>query len=175
MATADKGDGTTPDPDVGRLEPLLLVNEDQAIAKRIEAVVPQVKPRPRRQRGTGVGGRLMLLMLVFGAAFGIYALIGTPIRLPIWAVAEVETAAECGACAPRFRKGRCAIGGIEVTVGDDWVPHLVLEQVRLLQAEGKTLLTLPETQLTFDPDSLMLGKFRAQKPADHRGAVGGAP
>ncbi|MEO8241201.1 MAG: AsmA-like C-terminal region-containing protein [bacterium] len=151
----------TPDPNAGKLEPLLLVNEDQAIAARNAAVVPEVAPRRRRRRGSGVGGRLTLLLLVFGAAFGIYTLIGTPIRLPIWAVAEVEQRLNV-ALGPSLQKGGIAVGGIEVMVGDDWVPHLVLEQVRLLQAEGKALLTLPETQMSFDGDSLLHGKFRAK-------------
>ena len=108
-----------------------------------------------------MGGQLFVLLLAFGLAAIVYALVGRPVTLPVWAVAEVEQ--RLNRVVDQALPGAAlAVGGIEVTLGDDWVPHLVLEDVALLQPGGQTVLTLPETHLAVDPDGLMHGELRAK-------------
>ena len=133
--------------------------DPQPAAKAADPAMPKA-PRKRRHRN-GIGGRLFLLLFIFTLAGVVYAMVGKPIALPVWAVAEVEQRLN-RALDTALPNAALAIGGIEVTVGDDWVPHLQLEDVRLLQPGGKTLLSLPETQLSLDPEGLIHGDFRAK-------------
>ena len=108
-----------------------------------------------------MGGRLFLLIMIFGLAASVYAIVGKPIALPVWALAEIEQ--RLNRVMDQAMPGSAlAIDRIEVTLGNDWVPHLLLEDVRLLQPGGKTLLTLPETQLSLDPQALVHGDLRAK-------------
>ena len=160
MAAAEAGDGMTLLP--GGAEPLVLA-QAQRLAPMAELVEPAAVPRPRRvrRRGSGLGGRLFLLLVVFGLALLGYEFVGKPIRLPVWAVAEIEARLN-RALEGTLPAGALSVGGIEVSVGNDWVPHLVLEDLRLLQPGGQTLLTLPETQLSLDGAGLVQGQFRAK-------------
>ena len=116
--------------------------------------------RPRRRR-VGFGARIVLLLVLFGLSAVVLDVVGRPISLPVWAVAEVEARLN-RALADALPDGALSVGGIEITLGDDWVPHLVLEDLRLLQSGGQTLLTLPETYLNLDPSGLLEGQVRAQ-------------
>lgn len=118
-------------------------------------------PRRSRRHRTGVVGRLVLLALVFGLAAGVYALVGRQVALPVWAVAEVEARINA-AVGDALPQGAVSISGISVMIGDDWVPHLMMEDVRLLKPDGQALLTLPEAQVTLDTSGLMQGVARAQ-------------
>ncbi|MGV8987008.1 MAG: hypothetical protein ACOH2H_12070 [Cypionkella sp.] len=104
---------------------------------------------------------MFLLVLLFGLAALALEFVGRPLRLPVWAVAEVETRLN-RSLAEALPQGALSVGGIEISVGDDWVPHLVLDDLRLLQPGGRTLLTLPEIFLNLDPSDLMRGRLRAQ-------------
>ena len=161
MTTVGTGDGMTPTPDAG----ILLLGEDQRTAPFVEVEVPPVPPKSRirrkRRRGSGLGGRLFLLVLVFGLAAVAYHFVGKPIQLPVWAVTEIETRLNAS-LEGALPDGALSVGGIEVTVGNDWVPHLVLEDLRVLQPGGQTLLTLPETQLTLDPAAMIHGQLRVK-------------
>jgi hypothetical protein len=123
----------------------------------------QLPQRPRaRGRKAGKAGLWLLLSLVLVAGlagFAVLGLTGSPIRLPVWAVAEVETRLN-RALGDAVPDGALSVGGIEVAVDDDWVPRLRLEDVRLMQQDGKALLTLPETRLSFDPTALLDGHIR---------------
>ena len=121
---------------------------------------PALARRKTRRVRTGLGGRLLLLLLVFGLAGGIYAMVGKPIGLPVWAVAEVEQRLNRNLDGV-MTDGALSIGGIEVMLGDDWVPHLVLEDVRLLKFSGQTLLSLPEAHVALDPKGFLQGAIRA--------------
>ena len=122
---------------------------------------PQLRPRRKRRTKTGLGGRLVLLSLIFGLALAAYAMVGTSVGLPVWAVAEVEQRLN-RALDGVLPDAALSVGGIEVTVADDWVPHLVLEDVRLLKPGGQTLLSLPEAHLTLDPNGVLHGAFRVK-------------
>ncbi|MEI6098773.1 MAG: DUF3971 domain-containing protein, partial [Alphaproteobacteria bacterium] len=119
-------------------------------------------PRPRRPvRRDRLGGRLLLLLAVFGLTGMMYAAAGKSFALPVWAVAEIEQRLN-RAVGQALPGGALAVGGIDVMLGDDWAPHLTLVDVRLLQPAGQTLLSLPETVLSLDPKGLMQGELRAK-------------
>ena len=156
MTTAGKGDGagqypqapvTDPDKAVPRWSPRKIF----ARKKRVKA--------PRRHR-SGLLGRLVFLALVFGLGALTLQLMGRTLPMPVWVVAEVEARLN-RSLADALPGGALSLGGIDVTVGEDWVPHLVLEDLRLLQADGQTLLALPETYFSLDPAGLPQGQFRA--------------
>lgn len=143
--------------------PLVLGQEDRAdlpaATPAPETPAPAAPPRRKRRRKTGLGGRLFLLLLICGLAAGVYSLRGQRFDLPVWAVAEVESRLNRG-LEGALPEGALALGGIEVMLGEDWVPHLVLEDVRLLKPGGATLLALPEAHLTLDPEGVLEGNFR---------------
>ena len=86
-------------------------------------------------------------------------MVGRPIGLPVWAVAEVEQRLTL-ALEEVLPDAALAVGGIEVMVSDDWVPYLVLEDVRLLKPDGMTLLSLPEAHLALDGAQILNGALR---------------
>lgn len=138
---------------------LILRPEDRLPPEPLAGPLPSRSLRLRRR--AGLGGRLFLLLFLF--AFSALALkfVGRPIPLPVWVVAEVESRLN-HALATALPDGALSVGGIEITLGDDWVPHLVLEDLRLLQPGGQTLLTLPEIYVNLDPAGLLQGQVRAQ-------------
>lgn len=98
-----------------------------------------------------------LAVLALVAGFGLLAVTGKPLRLPVWVVAEAET--RINDRLPR-RDLRLSIGAIEIMVDQDWVPRLRLEDLRLARREGAQLLRLPEARVTFDARSLLRGAIR---------------
>lgn len=163
MTAAREGGGAraVPDPalaDAGPCEaaavPLILRPEDRLPYGRNP-------PRPRRRRRRLIGVRLVMLVMLFGLALVALDLVGRPLQLPVWLVAEVEARLN-KTLAGALPDNALSVGGIEITLGDDWVPHLVLEDLRLLQPGGQTLLTLPETHLSLDPAGLVHGQLNPQ-------------
>ncbi len=161
MASADTGDKTTPAAAAVAGGATLLLTDEARVDEPGAPTSPAPRQRKRRRARNGLGGRLFLLLVVFGLAAAIYALVGKPIGLPVWAVAEVEQRVNI-ALDGALPNGAVSVGGIEVMVGDDWVPHLVMEDVRLLKPGGQTLLTLPEAHVALDPDGLIHGVLRAK-------------
>ena len=147
MTAAGQGDGTGQKPDAATAAP----------AKRARK-----KPakHPRRHR-SGLLGRLVFLVLVFGLGALTLQLLGRTLPMPVWVVAEVEARLNRG-LSDALPGGALSLGGIDLTVGDNWVPHLVLEDLRLLQPDGQTLLALPETYFSLDPAGLAQGQLRAR-------------
>lgn len=100
-------------------------------------------------------GRLSLALVLFLAvlagagAIVLWALLGRTVALPVWAVAEFETRAN-GTISAALPGSGIAIGRIDVTLEEGWTPNLRLEDVRLLQGQGSTLLSLPEVKVAFD-------------------------
>ncbi len=137
MALADSGEEAVPAP----------------IA--LEAAAKPAGRGPRR-RGSGLGGRLVLVLLVCGVFAAGYALVGRPVSLPVWAVAEIEQRLN-RAVDQVLPQGAVAVGGIAVMLGHDGVPHLQMEDVRLLKPGGASLLTLPDVRVSLDGDRLLAG------------------
>lgn len=115
------------------------------------------KPPRRRLRRAGRAGlslivMLSLLALVLGVT--VLALTGQPIRLPVWVVAEVE--ARGNAALSREMPGAAlSVGAVEIRIDEGWAPRIRIEDLRLLQGQGATLLALPDVRLDFDAASLL--------------------
>ncbi len=118
--------------------------------------------RPRRKRGwSGLWLILVLKLLALGVGVASLVLTGKTIRLPVWAVAEVETRLN-RAFAGTLPDGAIAVEAIEVGIDPDWVPRLRLADLRILKPGGEALLTLPDARLSFDPGAMAGGEFRAR-------------
>lgn len=121
--------------------------------------IDSTAPPPRGGRRRGRLGLWLLasLVLIAGVAgLGLLALTGRPLALPGWAVAQIET--RLNAALP-VDQTQVALGGIEITVGRDWVPRLRLTDLRLAQG-GAMLLRLPEARLSLEPAGLLAGQVR---------------
>jgi hypothetical protein len=141
-----------------------------------EAPPPAPKPRrrllrgarhPRPVRGRVPWGIITLMFLAVALAALAVGLAGKPLRLPVWAVVEVEERlnnalrrAIATGDAPAAQGGTVSLGGAVVTVGADFIPRLTFEDLRLMQAGGERLLTLPETRVTLDAGALATGQLR---------------
>ena len=123
---------------------------------------PAPRPQPKRRR-KAVGFWLLIFALVTTSlvGFGILGLTGRPIKLPVWAVAEVESRLNT-AMAGSNGGLSVSVGAIELMVDHDWVPRLALDDLRILQADGAAVMTLPEVRASFDPKMLLKGSLRAQ-------------
>lgn len=150
------------DPPPAELGASLIPAEGQGKAA-LAATPPATKAAPPTKRHrTGLFGRLMLVVVLFGLIFSALGLSGKQIPLPVWAVAEIETRANA-ALGKVMPEGALSLGGVEVMVDSDFVPRLRLDDLRLLKADGQTFLRLPELRVSFDPAALMTGKIRAAR------------
>ncbi len=123
---------------------------------------PRRKPRRRKPRvGGGLGLIVLTLALVLGG-LAIAAAGGVMLRLPVWAVAEVEARLN-RAVDPALPEGAVSVGGIALGLQDGWQPVLRLSDLRLLQRGGASLLTLPETEITLDLPALLSGHLRPSR------------
>ena len=131
--------------------------------------------RNRAMRGVRRAGRAGLILIVVLAVvagaltLGVLALSGKPIRLPVWAVAEVETRANA-LLREAVPGAALSVGGIEITLESDWTPRLRLEDSRLLQGSAGTLLALPDLRVSFDAAAFVTE--RALRPSGLR-IIGG--
>jgi hypothetical protein len=129
--------------------------KDRRKAERRQSELPPPDGR-KRQRRSGLVGRLVFLLLALTLALGLPALSGRTFPLPVWAVAEIEDRLDIA--LDRALPGHAAaVGGLTLTIGADWAPQLDIEDLTLLRPSGRPLLTLPETHLTLDPGSLLRG------------------
>ena len=155
MTSAGQGDGAGQEP----LAPV--TDPAQAVPAPRKRFALRKRPNPPRRHGSGLLGRLIFLAVVFGLAALTLQLLGRTLPMPVWVVAEVEARLN-RSLADGLPGSALSLGGIELTVGEDWVPHIVLDDLRLLQAGGQTLLALPETFLNLDPSGLPQGQLRAK-------------
>ncbi|MGL5009912.1 MAG: DUF3971 domain-containing protein [Paracoccaceae bacterium] len=133
-------------------------------------VTPEVAPveqaptarRRRRRRHLWPMLRSALAMVAFlglligGTIFGVLALTGKTLVLPRWMVDGVE--GQLKANIPENLS--VSLGAVEVLVDDGWVPRLAVQDMRLLGADGATLVSLPETRVVFDAGAFTSGAIR---------------
>jgi hypothetical protein len=112
-----------------------------------------VPPRKRRRGAISFWFLIGMIIIVGLAGFAVLALTSKPIKLPVWAVVEVEARLN-NALSPMETDVSLSVGAIEFMVDRDWVPRLALEDLRILQSNGSALLTLPEVRASFDPKAL---------------------
>ncbi len=142
-----------------------VADAEQAEAGPAEPSAPKSRRAQRRQRrGRGrisLTVVLTLVLLALGFTYLTLAYTGKAIRVPIWAVAELETRLNASLDGSRLPVGTAiSVGDVEISVGRDFVPRFRLEDLRLIEASGRALLALPETQVAFDPKALLSGKVR---------------
>ncbi|MDO9638753.1 MAG: hypothetical protein Q7J44_09440 [Pseudotabrizicola sp.] len=138
----------------------------------VPKAVPRSLPRSHMRRAGRLGLATVLALGVAAAlaVLAVLALTGKPIRLPVWTVAEIETRANA-ALQEVLPGAAVSVGGIEIMLDPDWTPRLRLEDLRLLQGPGSTLLALPDLRLSFDARAFLTE--RALRPASLR-IIGGA-
>lgn len=122
------------------------------------------RPPRRTRRGRGrisLTVILTLVALVLGFGYLALAYTGKTIRLPTWGVAEIEARLNEGLAQARLPKGTAvSLGGVELAVDTDFVPRFRLEDIRLIGDTGRSLLTLPEATVAFEPRALLSGRVR---------------
>ena len=128
-----------------------------------QAPTNPIPARPRKRRRGVIGFWFLIAVIFFAGAisFAVLGLTGKPIKLPVWAVAEVETRLNT-ALSTVAADMSLSVGAIELMVDRDWVPRLALEDLRILQGNGTALMTLPEVRTSFDPKALLKGALRPQ-------------
>lgn len=144
-----------------RLPPLRLTRSDRVAAR------PDPAPGLRRPARRGrLSLTVIVTLILMAAAFGYLtmAYTGKSLRIPTWGVAEIEARLNGALAGARLPRGSAlSLGGVELAVDGDFVPRFRLEDIRLLGGNGRSLLTLPEAALSFDPRALLSGKVRPSR------------
>lgn len=149
-------DGHSPVAAPGRPGPLILTSALQATPTRAER-------RVRARRRGRISLTVILTLVVLALAFGYLTLAytGKALRLPTWTVAEIEARMNEGLEGARLPIGTAvSLGGVQLAVDTDFVPRFRIEDIRLIEGNGRSLLALPEALLAFDPKALLTGKVR---------------
>ena len=148
-------DGHRPVAAPGRAEPLILTDPEPS------------QPQPKARRSRMAKGRisltviLTLVLLALGFGYLTMAYTGKTIRLPTWGVVEIEARLNEGLAQARLPKGSAvSLGAVELAVDVDFVPRFRLQDIRLIGDTGRSLLTLPEATVAFDPRALLSGQLR---------------
>lgn len=148
-------DGHRPVAAPGRAEPLILTDPEPS------------QPQPKARRSRMAKGRisltviLTLVLLALGFGYLTMAYTGKTIRLPTWGVVEIEARLNKGLAQARLPKGSAvSLGAVELAVDADFVPRFRLQDIRLIGDTGRSLLTLPEATVAFDPRALLSGQLR---------------
>lgn len=116
--------------------------------------------RVRRGLFTALRRMLVVALVTAGLVFGLLWLSGTTLRLPVWALVEAEARIN-RVVGPGLGEGNSVVlGGAAVRVDADWVPRIQLDDLRLVNAAGATILTLPEIGVAIDPVRLAEGELR---------------
>lgn len=155
-------------PDIDTAHPALSAD----LPADLSDIVPDDAPDPAHTRPPRVkryhrphrwGTFWLIPTLVFLTLAGLFvglAVSGKLIRLPVWAVVEAEQRINTTLRDIAGDTASLSIGGAVFVVDTDWVPRLRLEDVRLLEPNGATFLSLPELRVAIDPTALARGKIR---------------
>jgi hypothetical protein len=104
---------------------------------------------------------LTLVALALGFVYLTLAHTGRTIALPLAVVAEVEARLNRGLVGAQLPPGTAvSLGSAELAVDEAFAPRFRLGDLRLLDADGRSLLALPEALVAFDPKALASGKLR---------------
>lgn len=160
----EQPDGATPEmgPEFGLNSLPEATPEIGAIgAKPSKARVRRARKVRRHRARLSLTVILTLVALAVGFAYLTLAYTGKTLRLPAFAVAEVEARLNAGLVGSQLPPGAAvSLGSVEFAVNEAFVPRFRLEDIRLIAGKGRSLLTLPEALVTFDPKALLSGKIR---------------
>jgi hypothetical protein len=133
---------------------------DQTEAIIPEPPAPPTLPGHRRYLWVALRSALMtlltLVLIVGGSIWAVLALTGETIHLPDGVVKRLEARVN----ATMTGGMTLHLGGVDVLVDDGWVPRLGVQNMELRQADGRTLLALPDTRVDFDGASFAHGALR---------------
>jgi hypothetical protein len=131
---------------------------DAALKGRGPARRRAVRPRPVRFSLTVV---ITLVLLGLGLVYLALAQTGTALRLPVPVVAEMEDRLNRSLTGTRLPPGTAvSLGEVELAVDEGLIPRFRLRDIRLIEPAGRSLLTLPEALVAFDPAAFLTGKVR---------------
>ncbi|MFN4201645.1 MAG: hypothetical protein ACK4GM_01135 [Tabrizicola sp.] len=118
--------------------------------------------RPTRGRGRlSLTLILTLVLIVLMLGYLTLAHTGRNLQVPTWGVAEIEARLNENLGGARLPPGAAlSLGGVQLEVGGDFFPRFRLRDIRLIGGNGRSLLTLPEATVAFDPGALLSGKVR---------------
>lgn len=141
---------------------------DEAMDQNAEPVDPkeesEARRRPRqarRHRRFSLTLVLTLVLLALVVGFFALAFTGKSLRVPTWAVAELEERLNNGLSGTDLPSGTAlSVGAVELAVEEDFAPRFRLLDIRLLDGGGRAILRLPEARAAFDPESLLSGQVR---------------
>ncbi|WP_137112099.1 AsmA-like C-terminal region-containing protein [Rhodobacter sp. SY28-1] len=157
-AGLEDGAGPVAAPPRSRL-PTLRLSRAERGPSDIAPSPPVRRPRRRGRLSLTVIVTLVVMALAFGYLTLSYT--GKTLRLPTWSVAEIEARLNESLDGARLPKGSAlSLGAVELAVDSDFVPRFRMQDIRLIASTGRSLLTLPEASLSFDPTSLLSGKIR---------------
>jgi hypothetical protein len=143
-----------------RAEPEVLLLENPISAEH----PPRSAPVRRRRAGRVRFSLTVVLTLVgLALAFGYLTLAytGRTLALPNAAVAEVESRLNRGLVGAQLPKGTAlSLESAVLAVDGDFVPRVQLKDLRLIDTDGRSLLTLPELRVAFDPGAALVGQVR---------------
>lgn len=140
-----------------------MVPTETGQAEASAKTTPPAARRPVRRQRVRFSLTVVLTLVALALGFGYLAMAytGKTLRLPTAAVAEIEARLNEGLVGAQLPPGTAvSLGVVEVAVGEDFVPRFRLQDVRLLAASGRSLLSLPEASVAFDLGSLGEGKLR---------------
>ncbi len=151
-----------PEPAAPKSEPVPEVTGPEQPVKTAPegSAKPKRKSRHHRMR---LPGMVVLVLLAIVLGFGVLALSGRAINLPVWAVAEVENRINKG--LQGTGRNSVSVGGIVFTMDRSFVPQIGLRDVRLLRPKGEAILTLPEARIVLDPGALLHASLRVRSLA----------
>ncbi len=136
---------------------------DQPSAAKSRRKGRSVRPRRHRRHRARLGLFTIFFLLLLGLGFFYLTLAytGKSVRLPTLAVAEVESRLNAGLVGARLPPGSgVVLDSVEFSVDSDFVPKFRLTDLRLIDKDGRSLLTLPEAVVSFDPMAVLSGRIR---------------
>jgi hypothetical protein len=146
--------------------PVLDETTEQEPEEATKKAEPPRPPRKRRRRTGRISLMLVLTLVLLTLGVGLVALAftGTKLRLPVWAVAEMEDRLNASLSGSRLPKGTAlSVGTVEFAVDRRFIPEFHLTDVRLTEGAGRSVLTLPEAYAAFEPTALLTGKVHLSR------------
>ena len=112
--------------------------------------------RPHRLRRFALWFTVGLWLVVLMGGGFVLAVTGRSVPVPHWVVDRVQTRVNQALTG----QGSVDLAGVDLLVDGNWVPRLRLRDVKLRDAGGHPVLTLPDLRVTFSRQDLMQRRFQ---------------